>query len=347
MVVRVVVFAFALAACSTTRHDPRVREELVEPRRWLAGDLHMHVMPPDEPHEVQMSLFEIASVARSAELDFIVLTPHLYANQRGEAYDDAWREMAELARMTFSPLLIPGIEWSTPVGHFTIAGVDPSDLGDDVLVSAREAGAFISVNHPFAVPTRIGNIAASHSDLSYRAWTDHAEDTSALLDGAEVWNVPLGLANLISRPGGKTGEQQTWTALDKLVREQRRRVTAVGGTDNHEGTIFATTWVLATDVTETAILDALRAGATCVGGVEAGSFKARPADGAWVEIGGIVRTFGSVLLAWDGVARLFIDEVDQGEHLGGFVHATDGVLHTYRIAIGPSRCGFIYANLDS
>lgn len=29
----------------------------------------------------------------------------------------------------------------------------------------------------------------------------------------------------------------------------------------------------------------------------------------------------------------------------GFVHETGGAAHTYRIAIGPSRCGFIYANI--
>ena len=54
----------------------------------------------------------------------------------------------------------------------------------------------------------------------------------------------------------------------------------------------------------------------------------------------------SITLAWIGVARLFIDGRDLGEHDGGFVHDTGGGLHTYRIEHGRSRSGFIYANLD-
>ena len=340
--------ALCLVACSTSRHDPRIRDDagLPDIRQWFAGDLHMHVQPPDEPHEVRMSLLEIAAAAREADLDFLVLTPHLYPHQVGEAYDDRWSEMAELARMNHDPLLIPGVEWSTALGHFTVAGVDVTKLDRDFLEAARREGAFISVNHPFAVPTKIGTIEASHTDLSYRAWTTSSElDTSVLLDGVEVWNAPLGLANLISRPGGTTGEERAWTALNKLVHSQRRKATAVGGSDNHEHAVFATTYVLAEELTEDAILDGLRHGATCVGGVEAGSFRARGDDGTWVRIGGEVRAALMATLAWDGVARLYIDDRDMGEFVGGFVHATGGTLHTYRIVQGTSRCSFIYANL--
>jgi hypothetical protein len=42
---------------------------------------------------------------------------------------------------------------------------------------------------------------------------------------------------------------------------------------------------------------------------------------------------------------VFVDNVDQGEHTERFVHATAGALHTYRIELGASRSGFIYANL--
>jgi hypothetical protein len=345
MVGRLVALSLLVGACSTTRHDPRVRDE-PDTRRWFAGDLHMHVTPPDEPHEVRMALHEIAAAAREAELDFLVLTPHLYPNQIGDAYRESWREMAAIARSTLEPLMIPGVEWSTALGHFTVAGVDVAALDLDFLEAARRDGAFISVNHPFAVPTKIANIEASHTDLSYRAWTTPNElDTSALLDGAEVWNVPLALANVLSRPGGKSGEERAWLALDRLVHTQRRRATAVGGSDNHEHAVIATTWVLATDATEDAILDALRAGATCVGGTEAGMFRVHGDDGRWVRIGGEVRATILATLAWDGTARLFVDGVDRGEYTGGYIHATNGELHTYRIEVGASRCGFIYANL--
>ena len=86
-----------------------------------------------------------------------------------------------------------------------------------------------------------------------------------------------------------------------------------------------------------------RDGATCIGGPEAGTLRAR-GDGAWVEIGGEV-TGALTTLEWRGTARVFVDNVDHGEHAERFTHATAGDVHTYRIEIGTSRSGFVYANL--
>ena len=104
--------------------------------------------------------------------------------------------------------------------------------------------------------------------------------------------------------------------------------------------------MLAVDATATSILQALVDGATCVGGPEAGTFRARGDSGVWARIGENIATQTMTLL-WDGTARLFIDDEDKGEHTGGFTHDTGGALHTYRIAIGSSRCNFIYANLPN
>jgi hypothetical protein len=173
-------------------------------------------------------------------------------------------------------------------------------------------------------------------------WTQRQPGFTAI-DGAEVWNIPLALANLVSRPGGLTAEQRTWRAMNRVAHAEHRRITAVGGTDNHQLNVMATTWVLAVDASAAAILDALRAGATCIGGPEAGSLRAR-GSGDWVAIGGVV-SGPTTTLAWDGTARVFVDEIDQGEHDGGFTHETGNGLHTYRIEIGRSRSGFVYANL--
>jgi hypothetical protein len=314
---------------------------VVDHRRWFAGDVHMHCSPPDDPADVSLGIDQIAARAREQKMDFVVLTPHLWPSRRGHGFDAQWREMATTARKVASPTLIPGIEWTTPQGHFTVAGVDVPVLGKDLLASAHALGAFISVNHPFAVPTNLP-VMASHYDMSYRAWT--AGGASQPIDSVEVWNVPLSIANIVSRPGGKTGEERAWLAADQLARGEHRRLTAVGGTDNHKFAVVATTWVLALDATEGALLDALRAGATCVGGPEAGSFHAR-GDGDWVGIGGVIAAAHTATLAWDGVARLFVDGIDTGEHTGGYTHDAAGATHTYRIVSGPSRSGFIYANL--
>lgn len=312
------------------------------PRRWIPGDVHMHVAPPDG--DVDLSVAGGAKAAKSVGLVWVVLTPHLWGRARNASYHTEWREMARQARATTGITLVPGVEWTTRDGHFTVAGVDPTALGGDFLRSAAAHGAFISVNHPFAVPTRIPGVSVSHYDLSYRAWSEPASKMPpAPLGGVEVWNVPLGFANVISRPGGMTGEARAWLAADKLARTNRQRVAVVGGTDNHKQAVMVTTWVLASDASEAAVIEALKLGATCVGGFEAGTLEART-TGAWVSIGGIVKG-ASVELRWKGIARLFVDGRDLGERASTYVHATGGVPHTYRIVVGASRCGFVYANL--
>lgn len=315
-------------------------------RRWLAGDLHMHVSPPDTD-DVTASIADIAHAATEAGMDFVVLTPHLWDGQWQAHRDErrrAWRAFAKAARAVAAPTLIPGTEWTTRRGHFSVLGADLAAIdAPDFLTAAHAAGAFITVNHPFAVPTHVPNVPVSDFDMSYRVWSQREPGFTAI-DGAEVWNIPLALANVFVRPGGKTSEERTWIELDRIVHQEHRAVTAVGGTDDHHGHAMATTWVLAADASEPAILAGLREHATCVGGPEAGSFRAK-GTGDWVAIGGTVIA-QTVTLAWTGTARLFIDGVDRGEHDGGFVHATGGALHTYRIAVGRSRSGFIYANLS-
>ena len=344
---------FMVVACSSrtpraaTRDDAPIAgmDANSDPRRWYAGDLHMHVAPPDSG-DVKLSITEIATAAAQAGMDFVVLTPHLWPWRWQDDRTDwvkAWRDMAKTAATIKSPTMIAGVEWTTGDGHFTVAGADLAALqGKDFLAAADQAGAWISVNHPFAIPTKIPGIRASHYDMSYRVWTDRRAGFTAI-DGAEVWNVPLGFANVVSRPGGRTGEELAWAALDRVVHEERRRVTAVAGTDNHQFNVMATTWVLAVDATASAILGALRDGATCIGSPAAGTLRAR-GDGEWVAIGGDV-TGPLTTLEWDGTARVFVDNVDHGEHTDRFTHETGGSLHTYRIELGASRSGFIYANL--
>jgi hypothetical protein len=316
-------------------------------RMWFAGDVHMHVAPPDDPKDVMLSVRQIAEAATKTGMDFVVLTPHLWESRWGGEFRRQWKQLAEDAAAIAKPTMIPGVEYGDRDGHFTVTGVDVAALrGKRFLPAADAAGAFISANHPFAVPTRIPGFRVSHFDISYRPWSRRQKGFTAI-DGAEVFNAPLALANLISTPGGRTGEARAWTELDRVVHAEKRRVTAVGGTDNHKLNVSATTWVLALDASAGAILDALVHGATCVGGPEAGTFRAQ-GDGAgqWARIGESV-VAKTVTLAWDGVARLFVDDVDRGEHDGGFVHETNGAIHTYRIVMGRSRCGFIYANLPN
>jgi hypothetical protein len=323
-----------------------------DPRRWIPGDLHMHVSPPDDPHDVAMSTAEIARAARARGLEFVILTPHLWqawSPARRRRYARRWRAFADRARAIPGITLIPGVELGVArLGHFGISGVDIDRLGAHPLDAARAAGAFIVVNHPFAVPTGIPGVRASHFDMSYRPWSRGGRGWRDF-DGVEVWNLPLSLANVVSRPGGATGEARAFAAADRRARARRRRVTVTGGTDNHRHLVMATTWVLAADAREPSILAALRAGRTCVGGPEAGTLRARgdgdPA-GRWARIGGSVHAADHVALRWNGRAELFVDGADRGAHDGGLDVHVDRRVHTFRIVAGASRSGFVYANLD-
>src|SRR5262249_8310331 len=144
-----------------------------------------------------------------------------------------------------------------------------------------------------------------------------------------------------------SGEARALAEADRLARGARRHLVLVGGSDNHWKMILPTTWVFAKEDSEQGILAGLRAGATCVGGPEAGSLRARGGldpEGTWVGIGGTISAERKVSLRFTGKARVFVDGVDRGVFDGGFSSQADPSPHTYRIVAGESRSGFIYAN---
>ena len=85
-------------------------------RHWFAGDMHMHVAPPDSRDDVRLSVTEIATAAARAGMDFVVLTPHLWPWrwEKGHSeWERAWRELAATSATIQSPTMIPGVEWTT------------------------------------------------------------------------------------------------------------------------------------------------------------------------------------------------------------------------------------------
>jgi hypothetical protein len=255
--------------------------------------------------------------------------------------------MAAKARAIPGITMIPGVEWGLDgVGHFGVSGVALDTVGgDDFLASVHALGAFIVANHPFAVPTRVPGRPDSFRNLSYTPWTTHRglvrHDP---IEGVEVWNQMLRQARLVS----EQSEARGFVVADAMARADHRPIALVGGSDNHRMYVKPTTWVLATDASEASILAALHAGATCVGGVEAGSLEAHgdgdPPD-RWAAIGDSARATTRVELRWQGRARLFVDGTDRGWQEHGWIDDAAGGMHTYRIEIGRSRCGFVYANL--
>jgi hypothetical protein len=312
----------------------------------------MHTAPPGWRKDVELTISEIARAARHKGLAFVILTPHLWEStwrvpERRDRWQSEWTSMAARARAQRGVTLIPGVEWGIDgIGHFGVSGIPLDTLdGDDFLAAAHDAGAFVVVNHPFVVPTRKPGIRVSFRNMSYRPWTTRPDPTRHdPIDGVEVWNVLHRRSHLVS----ERGESRGFDAADRLVRTDHRAIAVVGGTDNHKQDIRITTWVLATDASEPAVLDALRRGATCVGGLEGSTLEAHgdldPPD-RWVPIGDSAHAASRLELRWKGRARVFVDSVDLGLHDGTFTDDHAAGLHTYRIERAHSRCGFVYANL--
>jgi hypothetical protein len=223
---------------------------------WYRGDLHMHDAHSDgscksqSGAKVPCPLFLTAQTAAARGLDFIAITDHNTASQAGP--------IRELQPYFDRLLLIPGREITTFSGHANLFGsVAPLDFRvtgprtwNDVLRDARNLQAVVSINHP---------IRPSDERCMGCGWTPSPAADPALLQAVEVVN---GLD--ADTPYSGIGFWQT-------LLNEGHRLTAIGGSDNHEagkaasdingGAIGSpTTVVHARSLSMPAILQGLRAG---------------------------------------------------------------------------------------
>jgi hypothetical protein len=141
--------------------------------RLYRGDLHTHTLASDGVLCIQ----ELAQHAQSNGLQYLAITDH---NQMVSADSLGERE---------GITLIPGVEWTHYQGHASFLGVDrPYDEPflantlDEVsarFASARERGAFISIDHP------CDSVCPFLFDIN-----------SLPFDCLEVWNGPMRGSNL-------------------------------------------------------------------------------------------------------------------------------------------------------
>lgn len=171
---------------------------MVRKRHWLKGDCHLHTCNSDgqyKPEELYDMLFELG-------MDFAFITDHNVNSPGMKAFNH--RGVA----------IFPGMEISGGLGHVNVWGeglpferIERPNTEEEyeVLVSkAREAGAHISVNHPF------------DRKLSWRIDVDNYE-----MDSVEVWNSPMHTDNVYC--------MDWWTS--KLLKGEF--IPAVGGSDYH------------------------------------------------------------------------------------------------------------------
>ena len=198
--------------------------------RLLKGDLHTHTQGSDGVLAVE----ELARHAQKNGLDFLAITDH---NQMISA--DALPAVPGIT-------LIPGVEWTHYKGHANFLGVDQpydepflANTIEDIAArfeSARERGAFISVNHP--------------SDL---VCPFLFEINSLPYDCLEIWNGPMRGSNLQA------------IGLWHSLLAAGRKIPICGGSDYHRDSLLLfpggpTTCVYTMSGGATDILEALKRG---------------------------------------------------------------------------------------
>lgn len=228
---------------------------------WYRGDLHMHTAHSDgsclsnRGARVPCPVFKTLEAAHARGLDFIAVTDHNATSQ-----NDALRELAPYFD---DLLLIPGREITTFNGHANVWG--PMGPLDFQLGSARaptfsviqdeveKAKGVLSINHPGQ---------PSGETCMGCGWTVKDTDFSRVqaieaVNGGSL-RLPGGAESVIS--GIPFWEARLNAGL---------RITAVGGSDNHDAGVdaatrtgigFPTTVVHAENLSQPAVLAAIRAG---------------------------------------------------------------------------------------
>ncbi|MDR0554265.1 MAG: CehA/McbA family metallohydrolase [Treponema sp.] len=171
------------------------------------GDLHLHTRNSDGAYTTAQAI----RYSEEAGLDFIALTDHNNLEQNSEIGNPGNSENSGNSGLS----VIPGVEFTNYRGHANFFFPDPVPrFGGDFLVNsfdemaalfrrAKDAGALISINHPF-------------SDCPWEFGYDNFP-----FDMIEVWNGPMAGFNLRA--------VEKWHEL--LCRG--RKITALAGSDTH------------------------------------------------------------------------------------------------------------------
>lgn len=329
----------------------------------LAGDTHCHVMPPDSPHHVSRGLDETVTLARDEGLDFVVLTPHVWAGFLEDATlrDEAIAQHAALrqrvaAHAGSGVVLVTGFEYTTRhFGHIGAAFGDLETALRDVPVDVSmreparfferyvETGGVLIINHPYLTPT--GTIANSAWDLSWRSWTTGERPTreaarlERLAHAVETYNLAVDHLRdgfVLATPGGST--RAGMFQVERQIKRQGRRIVPVGGSDSHSSHLRATTFVLAGERTERGVRDALVAGRACIRAPAACTFEARGADRKWQPVGGAVAARREVEVHATGDAIQILRD--------SRVVARPASREVVRIAVPANECTLLRARVD-
>ena len=222
---------------------------------WYRGDLHMHTAHSDGSclsqggRKVPCPVFLTAEAASARGLDFIAVTDHNTTSH--------YNDLRELQPYFDKLLFIPGREITTFWGHANLFG--PTEFVDfrvgttvpsiqSLFEQAGRMHAILSINHPND-PT--GEICMGCG------WTPKDPIDPHLIQSIEAVN------------GGAEEGQHSGISFWEKYLKQGYRITAIGGSDNHNaqspaGTRSAigspTTVIYANDLSVPSLLDGIRKG---------------------------------------------------------------------------------------
>jgi hypothetical protein len=333
------------------------------PYEILAGDLHVHVTPPDGPPHVTRGLEETIALAREEDLDFVVLTPHIWANffESPDLRAAVSQELADLQRAISNESVgnttfIVGFEYTDfGFGHVGAAFADLDEVLAAVPLDEATAspgrffeeyvkrGGLLIINHPLLVPLESA-IDVARWDLSWRPFFDpgpfpeEIQTADRLAQGVEVFN--LAIAELRDRFllwDSRSTLRSTFSRIDREIVKRGRPMIPLGGSDSHSGHVRATTFVLSRGRSPQAIREALLAGRVCVRDPAGCSFMVRAGDGPWLSVGSSIQGVQSLRAKARGLSvKILVN--------GRLIEASDSA--EVKIPLDASRCSVIRAQVD-
>ena len=227
--------------------------------RWYRGDFHAHTAHSDGScasmtgKRVPCPLYKSIEAASARGLDFFTISEH-----NSQSHHQA---MMELQPYFDNMLLVPGRELTTFYGHANMFG--PTAFVDfrvgseavpsvnTMLLRARALGGLVSVNHP-TVPSGENCLGCG--------WVAPGTDWS-LVQAIEVMNG----GSVVAAKGIVESPLSGIPFWEKLL-NKGNRLTAIGGSDNHDVLRDAnqpglpTTVIFANGLSTAALLDGVRSG---------------------------------------------------------------------------------------
>ncbi|MFC4555709.1 CehA/McbA family metallohydrolase [Georgenia faecalis] len=259
--------------------------------RWVAADLHAHTLHSDGA----LSVRQLAALAAREGLDVLAITDHNTTSHH--------RHLPR-AGAEYGVHLLPGQEVTTPRGHANAFGdigwIDFREPADTWFRTAAERGGVASVNHPLAADRAWQHPLALPPDcmeIFHSTWlADRASTAPWALWPRWPCSVPIGGSDF-HRPGDRLARPTTWLAVP-------------------DG-----------ELTDAAVIDALRSGRTAV------SLGVR--DAVLLRVGDELRAVGAdgaTLVDADGHTRVL-----HGDHVRLRADATAAVAGVPGAGWGPYR----------